>query len=183
MSLTVADLALAIGKDENYVRQHIRRQNLQARKDGRRVIVEEADAATWAKERGLPFIQAIRTLDLDEESSTRAARMTVLAIQGTDGTSTNVFTLIRHRDSRSLGPWEKEENLNWYSDRVIVENAGETKSLTVYRCRREDGKVPGTLRTNPPGRKIRNRRARNPIYPRTSAATPLGLPRGGHPKR
>ena len=134
MSLTVADLALAIGKDENYVRQHIRRQNLQARKDGRRVIVEEAEAATWAEERGLPFIQAIRTLDLDEESSTRAARMTVLAIQGTDGTSTNVFTLIRHRDSRSLGPWEKEENLNWYSDRVIVENAGETKSLTFYRC-------------------------------------------------
>ena len=43
MSLTVADLALAIGKDENYVRQHIRRKNLAARKDGRRVFVEEAE--------------------------------------------------------------------------------------------------------------------------------------------
>ena len=138
MSLTVADLALAIGKDENYVRQHIRRNNLAARKDGRRVRVEEAEAARWAKERGLPFIQAIGTLDLDEEASTRAARMTVLAIQGTDGTSTNVFTLIRHRDRRSLGPWGKEENLNWYCDTVPVENAGETKSLSLYRY---DGKM------------------------------------------
>ena len=134
MSLTVADLALAIGKDENYVRQHIRRKNLAARKDGRRVFVEEAEAARWAKERGLPFSQAIGTLDLDDEVSARAARMTVLAIQGTDGTSTNVFTLIRHRDRRSLGPWDKEENLNWYCDRVPVENAGETKSLAFYRC-------------------------------------------------
>ena len=41
MSLTVADLALAIGKDENYVRQHIRRKNLEARKDGRRVFVRK----------------------------------------------------------------------------------------------------------------------------------------------
>ena len=138
MSLTVADLALAIGKDENYVRQHIRRNNLAAQKDGRRVFVEEAEAAKWAKERGLPFSQAIRTLDLDDEASTRAARMTVLAIQGTDGTSTNVFTLIRHRDRRSLGPWDKEENLKWYCDTVPVENAGETKSLSFYRC---DGKM------------------------------------------
>ena len=134
MSLTVADLALAIGKDENYVRQNIRRKNLAARKDGRRVFVEEAEAARWAKERGLPFSQAIGPLDLDDEVSARAARMTVLAIQGTDGTSTNVFTLVRHRDRRSLGPWDKEENLNWSCDRVPVENAGETKSLAFYRC-------------------------------------------------
>ena len=52
MGLTVAELALTIGKDENYVRQHIRRKNLAARKDGRRVFVEEAEAARWAKERG-----------------------------------------------------------------------------------------------------------------------------------
>ena len=134
MSLTVADLALAIGKDENYVRQHIRRKNLAAWKDGRRVLVEEGEAARWAKERGLPFSQAIGTLDLDDGVSTRAARMTVLAIQGTDGTSKNVFTLIRHRDRRSLGPWGKEETLKWYSDSFFVEDGGETKSLSFYRC-------------------------------------------------
>ena len=134
MSLTVAELALTIGKDENYVRQHIRRKNLAARKDGRRVFVEEAEAARWAKERGLPFSQAARTLESDDEVSTHAARMTVLAIRGNDGTSTNVFTLIRHRDRRSLGPWDKEEPLNWYCDTVPVESAGETKALSFYRC-------------------------------------------------
>ena len=134
MGLTVAELALTIGKDENYVRQHIRRKNLAARKDGRRVFVEEAEAARWAKERGLPFSQAARALELDDEVSTHAARMTVLAIRGNDGTSTNVFTLIRHRDRRSLGPWDKEETLTWYCDTVPIESAGETKALSFFRC-------------------------------------------------
>ena len=134
MGLTVAELALTIGKDENYVRQHIRRKNLAARKDGRRVFVEEAEAARWAKERGLPFTQAARALELDEEVSTHAVRMTVLAIRGNDGTSTNVFTLIRHRDRRSLGPWDKEETLTWYCDTVPIESAGETKALSFFRC-------------------------------------------------
>ena len=134
MSLTVSDLALAIGKDENYVRQHIRRKNLAARRDGRRVLVEEAEAARWAKERGLSFSQATGTLELDEEVDTHAARMTVLAIQATDGTLTNVFTLIRHRDRRSLGPWYKEEDLNWHCETVPVDSAGETKGLSFYRC-------------------------------------------------
>ena len=134
MGLTVAELALTIGKDENYVRQHIRRKNLAARKDGRRVFVEEAEAARWAKERGLPFSQAARALELDDEVSTHAARMTVLAIRGNDGTSTNVFTLIRHRDRRSLGPWDKEETLTWYCDTVPIESAGETNALSFFRC-------------------------------------------------
>ena len=134
MGLTVAELALTIGKDENYVRQHIRRKNLAARKDGRRVFVEEAEAARWAKERGLPFSQAARALELNDEVSTHAARMTVLAIRGNDGTSTNVFTLIRHRDRRSLGPWDKEETLTWYCDTVPIESAGETKALSFFRC-------------------------------------------------
>ena len=134
MGLTVAELALTIGKDENYVRQHIRRKNLAARKNGRRVFVEEAEAARWAKERGLPFTQAARALELDDEVSTHAARMTVLAIRGNDGTSTNVFTLIRHRDRRSLGPWDKEETLTWYCDTVPIESAGETKALSFFRC-------------------------------------------------
>ena len=134
MGLTVAELALTIGKDENYVRQHIRRKNLAARKNGRRVFVEEAEAARWAKERGLPFTQAARALELDDEVSTHAARMTVLAIRGNDGTSTNVFTLIRHRDRRLLGPWDKEETLTWYCDTVPIESAGETKALSFFRC-------------------------------------------------
>ena len=139
MSLSVVELAMAIGKDENYVRQHIRRKNLVARKDGRKVLVEEAEAARWAKERGLPFSQATGPLpEPDSELGTRAARMTVLAIRDEDGRSRNVFTLIRHRDRRTLGPWDKEESLGWYIDTVHAENDGETKGLSLYRY---DGKM------------------------------------------
>ena len=133
MRLTVADLALAIGKDENYVRQHIRRKNLAAEKDGRRVFVEEAEAVRWAKERGLPITQAIRTPESDGEVSKRAARMTVLALQAPNGTSTNMFTLIRHRDHKSLGPWAENENLSWQRETTRVENADQAESLMLYR--------------------------------------------------
>ena len=110
MTFTIADLSLAVGKDENYVRQHIRRKNLVARREGRRVLVEESEAARWAKERGLPFRQTIATLELDDEIGERAARMTVLALRTPDGTVINLFTLVRHRDRNSLGPWVNVEN-------------------------------------------------------------------------
>ena len=133
MSLTVAELALAIGKEENYVRQHIRRKNLAARKDGRRVFVEEAEAARWAKERRLPFSQTIAKLELSDEVSTRAARMTVLALRAPDGTSINMFTLVRHRGHRSLGPWAKVENPKWHREEISVENSEQIDSLLLYR--------------------------------------------------
>ena len=133
MRLTVADLALAIGKDENYVRQHIRRKNLTAEKDGGRVFVEEAEAVRWAKERGLPITQAIRTPESDGEVSTRAARMTVLALQAPNGTTTNMFTLIRHRDHKSLGPWTRNENTDWHRETSNVDTLGEDKNLILYR--------------------------------------------------
>ena len=89
MTFTIADLALAVGKDENYVRQHIRRKHLVGRKEGRRVLVEESEAAKWAKERGLPFRRTIATLGLDDEIGERAARITVLALRTPDGTAIN----------------------------------------------------------------------------------------------
>ena len=133
MSFTVSDLALAVGKDENYVRQHIRRKNLVAQRHGRRVFVEEAEAVRWAKERGLTLSPATRTPELDDEVSTRAARMTVLALQAPNGTSTNMFTLIRHRDHKSLGPWAESENPNWYRETTSVGNLGQAESLLLYR--------------------------------------------------
>ena len=133
MSFTVSDLALAIGKDENYVRQHMRRNNLAARRDGRRVFIEEAEAVRWAKERGFPLSQAIRTPESDGKVSTRAARMTVLAFQASNGTSTNMFTLIRHRDHKSLGPWTENEDPNWHRETTRAENSGLAESLILYR--------------------------------------------------
>ena len=133
MRLTVADLALAIGKDENYVRQHIRRKNLAAEKDGGRVFVEEAEAVRWAKERGLPLTQAIITPESDGEVSTRAARMTVLALQAPNGAATNMFTLVRHRDHKSLGPWTKIQGPGWHRETSNAEDLGEADNLILYR--------------------------------------------------
>ena len=132
MSFTVTDLARAIGKDENYVRQHIRRKNLAARKDGRRLFVEEAEAARWARERGLPLGQAIRTPESGREVSTRTARMTVLALRSPNETSMNMFTLVRHRDRGRLGPWVKVVNPTWYRETTSVENSDQSGSLLLY---------------------------------------------------
>ena len=133
MELTIADLALAVGKDQNYVRQHIRRKNLVARREGRRVLVEESEAARWAKERGLPFGHTIATLGLGDEVGERTARVTVLAHRAPDGTATNMFTLVRHRDRNSLGPWVYAENPNWYREIIAVENSERAENLELYR--------------------------------------------------
>lgn len=66
------------------------------------------------------------------EISARAARITVMAMQDANGISTNVFTLIRHRDHRSLGPWY-QENPTWHCDTAPVGNVGDIRSLSLYR--------------------------------------------------
>ena len=133
MELTIVDLALAVGKDQNYVRQHIRRKNLVVRREGRRVLVEESEAARWAKERGLPFRQTIATLVLDDEIGERAARMTVLALRTPDRTVINLFTLVRHRNRNSLGPWVNAENPNWKREIIGVESSEQVESLELFR--------------------------------------------------
>ena len=133
MSLTIGDLALAVGKDENYVRQHVRRNLLTVRRDGRRVFVEEAEAARWAKERGLPFSQPVGKVDLGEDDGSRASRITVFAIRTRDGTPMNMFTLVRHRDRRSLGPWASAGNGEWFREIVNVKGSERVKSLELYR--------------------------------------------------
>lgn len=133
MEFTIADLALAVGKDQNYVRQHIRRQHLVTRREGRRVLVEESEAARWAKEWGLPFRQTVATLGLDDEIGERTARMTVLALRTPDETVINLFTLVRHRDRNSLGPWVNAENPDWQREIMGVENSEQVESLELYR--------------------------------------------------
>ncbi len=133
MSLTISDLALAVGKDENYVRQHIRRKNLAAQEQGRRLFVEESEAARWAMERGLPFSQSIITLGLDQEVGARAARMTVLALRTQDGRAVNVFTLVRHRNRDSLGPWAYAQSADWHREIITLENPELLEGLQLYR--------------------------------------------------
>ncbi|MDE2940221.1 MAG: hypothetical protein OXR67_15095 [Chloroflexota bacterium] len=133
MSLTIGELASVVGKDENYVRQHVRRNLLTVRRDGRRILVEEAEAARWANERGLPFRQPVGTIDLAQGDSDRASRITVCAIRTHEGTLLNMFTLARHRDSRSLGPWATADNGEWFSETVEVEGSERIRGLEFYR--------------------------------------------------
>ena len=55
MRLTIPELARAVAKSENYVRQHIHRKHLTVQKDGRNISVALDEASRWASERHLPF--------------------------------------------------------------------------------------------------------------------------------
>ena len=112
MHLTVADLAHAVGRSENYVRQHIHRKHLIARKDGRSVSVDLDEAMRWARKRGLDFVappHAVTTGAME----LRTARMTVLTSHERSTPPINLFTLIRHRRRGGLGPWATQPDETW----------------------------------------------------------------------
>ena len=112
MNLTIAELARAVDKSETYVRQHIHRKHLTARKDGRNVSVALDEAVRWARDRGFSFAPPART-SVTTGAVKRIARMTVLARHAPDEPSRNLFTLIRHRRRDALGPWASEPDETW----------------------------------------------------------------------
>ena len=116
MHLTIQELARAVGKSENYVRQHVNRKHLAVQRDGRRVSVASDEAARWAHERGLPF-----NLPTDAWPSTatmegRTARMTVLTQHRAGERFLNLLTVVRHRRRDALGPWSDEPGETWTSE-------------------------------------------------------------------
>lgn len=116
MTLTIAELARAVGKSDNYVRQHIRRKHLIVQKHGRSVSVALDEAARWARDRRLPFAPPAPAAAMTGEPEGRTARMTVListALDSGDSKFRNLFTLIRHRRTDSLGPWTTEPDGTW----------------------------------------------------------------------
>ena len=115
MDLTVADLAYAVGKSENYIRQHIHRKHLLARRVGRHVVVTLAEASRWARKRGLAFVSPERVVTTGAMKQ-RTARMTVLTWQEPRAQPINLFTLIRHRRRDALGPWVTEPDGRWSRD-------------------------------------------------------------------
>ena len=115
MNLTIAELALASDKTENYIRQHIYRKHLAARNKGRRVYVSVGEAVRWARERGLPLNLPANVAITSQHNEDRTARMTVLACLGSDAEPQNLFTLLRHRRSDTLGPWVGELDGTWHS--------------------------------------------------------------------
>ena len=114
MTLTISELARAVGKSDNYVRQHIRRNHLAAQRQDRSVSVAVDEAARWAHDRGLPFDPPAQAVSLMGSSKSRTARMTVLmATLSDEFAARNMFTLIRHRREDSLGPWTTAPAGTW----------------------------------------------------------------------
>ena len=116
MDLRIAELACAVGKSETYIRQHIHRGHLSARREGRNVFVELDEAARWARERGLPFGVPVRVSATAEDMKGRTARMTVLTWDEPDARPRNLFTLVRHRRQDALGPWASDPGEGWSSE-------------------------------------------------------------------
>ena len=132
MRLTIAELALAAGKSQNYVRQHVNRKHLTVQREGRKVFVDLDEAARWARDRGLPLaLSAHSTLSM-EAVERRVARMTVLTWRPKDSRPINLFTLIRHRRPEALGPWAREPDQIWLSEVVLTEYAGESEEFRLY---------------------------------------------------
>ena len=115
MSLTIPELARAVGKSENYVRQHVFRNHLTVQKDGRNISVALDEASRWASERQLPFEPPVNAWLPTEATKKRAAQMAVLTLNRAERTPCNLLTVVRHRRQDALGPWSNEPSKTWTS--------------------------------------------------------------------
>lgn len=134
MDLTIAELARAVDKSETYVRQHIHRKHLTARRNGRNVFVTLDEATRWASERGLPFGMPARPTATVGDMKGRAARMTVLTWHEPNVRSRNLFTLVRHRRQDALGPWASESGEEWSNDDLGHGLRMSSLDTTLERC-------------------------------------------------
>ena len=116
MNLTVAELARAVGKNENYARQHIHRGHLAVRRDRRHISVTVEEAVRWASTWGLSFTPPETLQVAGDEEHERTARLTLLVWNSSRRTAHNLFTLLRHRRSDALGPWEGGGDATWCSE-------------------------------------------------------------------
>ena len=118
MNLSVGEVARAVGKNENYVRQHIHRRHLAVQRQGRSVSVVVDEAIRWAAARGLPFSPPDTTRMVFGAEEERTARLTVLAWTPANASARNLFTLMRHRRREALGPWSEDREPAWSEERL-----------------------------------------------------------------
>lgn len=111
--LSVSEVAQAIGRPENYVRQHIHRKHLTVQKEGRKVYILVSDAVAWAQEWELTLNLSTPILAMPGVENSRIARITVLVLRIDEGEYQNLFTLIRHRREDTLGPWTRRSKQVW----------------------------------------------------------------------
>ena len=116
MSLTIPELARAVGKSENYVRQHVFRKHLTVQKDGRNVSVTHDEALRWSRERQLPFEPPGKAWEPIGTAQPRSARMTLLTLHRPETKPCNLLTVVRHRRQDALGPWSNEPSKTWTSE-------------------------------------------------------------------
>ena len=116
MHLTIQELARAVGKSENYVRQHVNRKHLAVQRDRGRVSVAHDEAARWAHERGLSFRLQTNAWPSTGTTERRTARMTVLTQHRSGERFLNLLTVVRHRLQNTLGPWSDEPDETWASE-------------------------------------------------------------------
>ena len=116
MPLTIPELARAVGKSENYVRQHVFRKHLTVQKDGRNISVTHDEALRWARERELPFEPPSDAWVPTSATQNRTARMTVLSLHRPEMKPCNLLTVIRHRRQDALGPWSNEPSETWTTE-------------------------------------------------------------------
>ena len=132
MNLTIAQLAIAVDRSENYVRQHVNRQHLKVHRDGRNVFVDIEEAMRWARERGLPLTLPRRVILPIADMQNRAARMTVLTWHPAGSEPINMFTHVRHRRYEDLGPWAGELGGQWSSEVVLSEYSDDSEEFRLY---------------------------------------------------
>lgn len=118
MLLTIQELARAVGKSENYVRQHVNRKHLTVQRIGRRVSVASDEAVRWARERGLPFNFDTNPWPSTGTMEARTTRMTVLTQHRSGERFLNLLTVVRHRRQDALGPWSDEPSETWTSEEL-----------------------------------------------------------------
>ena len=116
MPLTIPELARAVGKSENYVRQHVFRKHLTVQKDGRNISVTHDEALRWARERQLPLELPADAWVPTPATQNRAARMTVLSLHRPEMKPCNLLTVVRHRRQDALGPWSNEPSKTWTTE-------------------------------------------------------------------
>lgn len=136
MKLSIAELAQAVDRSQNLVRQHIRRKHLSAEKTESGISVDLKEAARWARARGLSFQAPAGAILTTEAMGSRTARMTVLtwSEEGEEQPLWNLFTLVRHRHVDSLGPWAGEPAATWSEERMGCGVRLWTFDGTLERC-------------------------------------------------
>ena len=135
MELTVQELALAVGKGEGFIRQHIHRKHLSVHKRARNVTVDLDEAMRWAQQRRIPFVLpahvSVTTRQMKEK---RVGRLVVLSWHPHGNQARNLFTLLRHRCEASLGPWKCKPSAAWSSEDLGHEVRVSTMDALLEDC-------------------------------------------------